>query len=121
MSLTKKIKSNHFEGGSNLTQGGKSKKGESLAELVQNLEGEGQVLGLLSDAGAGGGASEVMVVPGLLATDQVLSVAQRVPGGNNLAIIGWSTPIAGALTGIWAADPGANARLDVVVKRIPLS
>ncbi len=33
-----KIKLNHFEGGSNLTQGGTKTKGENLAELVRTLQ-----------------------------------------------------------------------------------
>lgn len=121
MSLTKKTDPNHFQGGSNITPGGKTEDGKDLASLLRELEGEGQVLSLNSAASAGGLATEALAVTGLLATDQVLAVAQKTPGANSLALLGWSTQIAGGLTGIWAADPGAGAVLQVVVKRVPLS
>jgi len=121
MSLVKKIKLNHFEGGKNLSQGGEQDKDQHLGKLVQDLEAEGQVLGLVSDAGSGGGATEAMDVPGLLATDQVLAVSQRTPGGNSLPLLGWSTQADDLLTGIWSANPGAGAVIDVAVKRVPLS
>jgi len=121
MSLQKKIKLNHFEGGKNLTQGQEQAKEQHLAKLVQDLEAEGQVLAFQSDAGAGGGATEAMTFTGLKTTDQILGVTQRVPGGNNLAMIGWNTLIANGMTIVWAADPGANAIVVVEVKRVPLS
>ena len=122
MSLSKKIKSNHFEGGKNLTKGGEQDKDQNLAKLIQDLEAEGQVLQLESAASAGGGATEDDVaVAGLLLTDEILGVSQRVPGANDLALIGWADQKAGTLDLIWAADPGAGAIVLVAVKRKPLS
>lgn len=122
MSLVEKIKVIHFQGGQNLTQGGKTAKGASLAELIRNLEGEGQVLQLESAASAGGGATEDdVVVAGLLATDEILSVSQRVEGGNSLALIGWSDQQDGSLDLTWTGDPGAGAIVRVAIKRKPLS
>lgn len=69
-----------------------------------------------SDAGAGGLATEAMVVTGLLATDEI-TVEQMTPGANSLALIGWSTQADDTVTGIWAADPGAGAVLRVSYRR----
>lgn len=121
MSLDKKIKETHFQGGQNLTQGGKTEKGASLAELVRGVEGEGQILAFQSDAGVGGAATEALTVTGLKTTDQILGVAQRVPGASSLAMIGWNTLVADGMTIVWAANPGAGAIVVVLVKRVPLS
>ena len=77
----------------------------------------GQLFAFSSDAGAGGSSTEAMTITGLLTTDTILGVAQRVPGGNNLAMIGWNTLITDGMTIVWAADPGANAIVVVLVKR----
>lgn len=123
MSLQKKIKSNHFEGGKNLTKGGEQDKDQNLAKLIQDLEAEGQVLQLESAASAGGNATEDDVaVAGLLATDEILSVGQRVPGaGVGKTLIGWADQKDGSLDLTWDADPGAGAIVRVAVKRKPLS
>lgn len=70
-----------------------------------------------SSAGAGGAATEAMVLTGLLATDTILAVTQKTPGGNNLPLLGYSTLANNALTGIWSADPGAGAVIVVSIKR----
>lgn len=77
----------------------------------------GQLSVISSDAGAGGAATEAMTVTGLLATDTVLAVTQRVDGANSLPLLGWNTQAADALTGVWSADPGAGAIIDVTIKR----
>ncbi len=122
MSLTKKIPLNHFEGGKNVTVGGKQGKPEQdLAKLIRTLEAEGQVLQFTSTAGSGGGATEAMVLTGLKTTDEILGVSQKTDGANSLPLLGWSTQAADALTGVWSADPGAGAVIQVMVKRVPLS
>jgi hypothetical protein len=68
-----------------------------------------------SSAGAGGAATEAMVLTGLAAADTILAVHQKTKGANNLPLLGWSTQAANALTGIWSADPGASAVIVVVV------
>lgn len=75
------------------------------------------IVTLTSAAGAGGNATEAMTVTGLLTTDTILAVTQKTPGANSLAIIGYSTQATNALTGIWAADPGAGAVIVVTVSR----
>lgn len=73
---------------------------------------------LTSTAGAGGGATEAMVLTGLLTTDTILSVTQKTKGANSLPLLGYSTQAANALTGIWSADPGAGAVIVVTVLRL---
>ena len=70
-----------------------------------------------SAAGAGGAATEAMTVTGLLTTDTIIAVAQRVQGANALPLLGWSTQIADGITCAWSADPGAGAIVDVTIKR----
>lgn len=75
------------------------------------------LLALSSNAGAGGAATEVMVVTGLLSTDTILSVSQKVKGTNSLPLLGFNTQANNALTAVWSADPGAGAIILVAVKR----
>jgi len=118
------ITESHFEGGKNLTKGSKNGEGGSLAEIVIDLQ-ETADAALPSDnlvaitcaAAAGGGATEALTCTGLLTTDVILSVSQKTKGANNLALLGWSTQAANAITGIWAADPGAGAVVLIAVKR----
>ena len=74
-----------------------------------------------SSAGAGGAATEAMVLTGLAAADTILAVHQKTKGANNLPLLGWSTQAANALTGIWSADPGASAVIVVVVLKAAAS
>jgi len=76
-----------------------------------------KVVGITSSAGAGGAATEAMTVTGLLTGDTVLSVAQKTKGANSLPLLGWSTQAANAITGIWSADPGAGAVIQVTALR----
>jgi len=70
-----------------------------------------------SAASSGGGASETMTVTGLAATDTVLSVTQSTKGANNTAVTGWSGLALNAIDIDWTADPGAGAKVDVLVRR----
>lgn len=104
------LKSSHFEGQKNVTQGHRgSKEDKTLVELLPQP--------LKSAAGAGGAATEAMTVEGLKADDEIVSVSQQTPGGNNLPLLGWSTQVDGGITGIWSADPGAGAVLQLLVRR----
>lgn len=73
---------------------------------------------LSSAASAGGGATEAMTVTGLLTTDVIISVTQRVKGGNSLPLLGWNTQVADGITAVYSADPGAAAILDVAFIRV---
>lgn len=75
------------------------------------------IVAYTSSAGAGGAATEAMVLTGLAAADEILSVHQKTKGANSLPLLGWSTQAANALTGIWSADPGANAVIVVLVRK----
>lgn len=78
----------------------------------------GQIeLTLTSTAGAGGAATEAMVLTGLKTTDTITSVVQKTVGANNLPLLSYSTQAANALTGIWSADPGAGAVILVNIRR----
>jgi len=70
-----------------------------------------------SAAGAGGAATEAMVLTGLLATDTILAVSQSAHGANGLALLGFNTLANNALTAVWASDPGAGSVIVVTVKR----
>lgn len=75
------------------------------------------LLALSSSASAGGAATEALVVPGLLASDTILSVSQKVMGANSLPLLGFNTQANNALTVVYSADPGAGAVILVAVKR----
>ena len=70
-----------------------------------------------SSAGAGGAATEAMVLTGLSASDTILAVTQKTKGANNLPLLGWSTQAANALTAIWSANPGAGSVIQVLVSK----
>lgn len=70
-----------------------------------------------SAAGVGGAATEAMTLTGLAAADEILAVTQKTKGANSLPLLGWSTQAANALTGIWSADPGAGAVIEVLVRK----
>lgn len=78
---------------------------------------DGRILVFTSNASAGGSANEVYVVTGLLSTDTILSVSQSVKGANSLPLLGYNTLVNNALTGVYSADPGANAIIKVNIKR----
>lgn len=96
--------------------------GTSIAGKVQADASQPLISILNSNASSGGGASETLTVTGLLTTDSLLSVTQYVKGANSTAVNGW-----GGATGVcasndqlavtWTADPGANAKVRVVLSR----
>lgn len=116
----------HFAGGKNLSRGHEKGISQDLTALLNglvgnsnDLAGKANLFKLTSAASAGGGATENdVVVTGLLTTDVILSVSQRVPGGNNLAPIGWADQKAGSLDLTWTGDPGAGAIVEVLVLRV---
>lgn len=64
-----------------------------------------------------GAADAVLTVTGLLATDTIISVSQKVRGATTAALIGWDTQVNNSITGHWSADPGGLATVLVAVKR----
>lgn len=68
---------------------------------------------------AGGAATETMTFTGLGATDDILSVCQRVDGGAVAAtsLIGWANQAANALDVTWTLDPGAGAVIRIAVRK----
>lgn len=72
---------------------------------------------ITSNPSVGGAASEAMVVPGLLSTDTILSVTQKVQGSSNLPLLAFNTLVNNGLTISWVADPGPNAVVIVAIVR----
>jgi len=90
-----------------------ARKGFTLGDFIEGA----LPFVISSDAGAGGAATEAMTVTGLLATDTILAVTQRVDNGNSLPLLAHNTQINDGLTAEWSADPGAGAIIDVLVSR----
>lgn len=64
---------------------------------------------------AGGAATETLTFTGLAAGDTILSVSQRVDGGNGTPILGWANQTTNALDVTWTADPTAGAIVRIAV------
>lgn len=77
----------------------------------------GASLVIVSGAVGSGSASATVTATGLLTTDTIVAVTQRVKGANSLPLLGWSGQLADQLTAVYSADPGANAILDILVQR----
>lgn len=67
----------------------------------------------LSAATAGGAATQVVTVAGLLTTSRILAVSQSVKGANNLPLLSYTNSLNGSLSLIYSADPGAGAKATV--------
>lgn len=89
----------------------------SAQDAATKVYVDNKVLVYTSSASAGGAATEVMTLTGILATDTILAVSQSVKGANSLPLLGFNTLGNNALTAVWSADPGANAVIIVHVKR----
>ena len=74
-----------------------------------------------SDASAGGGASEALVISGLAAADTILAVTQKTKGANSTAVVQYASQAANALTVTWTADPGSGAVVEVLVLKAAVS
>lgn len=73
-----------------------------------------------SNASAGGAASEQLVVDDLASGDQVLSVYQSVAGADSTALVAVSAIGTATLDAEWTADPGAGAKVSIVVRKAAL-
>lgn len=88
-----------------------------------NWAAQSQILAFTSDPGPSGVAGTpmfdvVFTVPGLLATDTVLSVTQMTAGASGtLALLGWINQVTNGITGKYVADPGTGSVVVVAVKR----
>lgn len=96
---------------------------DNVLQAIQKLNGNvngvvaAHIFKFTSAAGAGGAATEVMTVTGLLSTDTILAVSQSVKGANSLPLLGFNTQANNALTGVWSADPAAGSVIIVSVLR----
>ena len=90
---------------------------EKQDSVIDQINAQSDIISILSDAGAGGAASEAMTVTGLLATDEIIAVCQEVDNANSLPLLAFNTQADDALTCEWSADPGAGAKVRVTVKR----
>lgn len=92
---------------------------DTILQAVNKLDGntalkQTALSHVLSAASAGGAANEELVVTGLLTTSVIYAVTQSVPGGNNVAMIGYTNDTNGSLKIFWTANPGAGAKVVVV-------
>ena len=117
MKVLSKLGQDHFQAASNITRNGSTKSDKDLATLINELNENSNLVSLDSDAGSGGAAQEALVVTGLLATDVILAVSQRVKGANNLPLLSFGSPVADELTCDWSADPGAGSIVRILVVR----
>jgi hypothetical protein len=87
----------------------------------QQISGPG-VTSLDSAASVGGAATETLTVTGLLTSDTVLAVSQFQKGANGTALIDFGNAsgqvgTAGQLDAEWTANPGAGAKVRVLISR----
>lgn len=106
------VRPNHFEGGSNLSQGGANGKDHDLASVVNSVARTYD-----SDASAGGAATETLAVSGLKGSDKILSVQVKTKGSNAVGVAGWSNQADDSLDVDFTADPGAGAIVQVLAQR----
>lgn len=106
------VKSNHFEGGKNLSKGGSQGAESDLASVVNSVARTYD-----SDPSAGGGATESLTVTGLKASDKILAVQVKTKGANAVGVAGWSNQGADALDVDFTADPGVGAVVQVLAQR----
>lgn len=91
--------------------------------IWEPLNGLEEILVFESNPGPSGVAGTpmfdvVFVVPGLLATDTLLSATQKTAGASGtLALLGWIDQVDNGLTGKYVADPGTGSVILVAVKR----
>ncbi len=100
-----------------------SVQGTGLSTRTQEDASRTTVVAIDSAAAAGGSATEVYTVTGLLTTDSILSVTQFVDGaGAAVGILSYGSATGqaaanNALSVVYNADPGAGAKIRVVVTR----
>jgi hypothetical protein len=81
----------------------------------------GKIVAYLSAASVGStGATETLAVTGLEATDTILAVSAAVVGATpaNCAVSAFGAPGAASLSVTWIGDPGAGAKVLVLVKKV---
>lgn len=79
-----------------------------------------KIVAYLSDVSVGGsGATETLTVTGLQVTDTILAVSAAVVGATaaNSAVSAFGAPGADSLSVTWIGDPGAGAKVLVLVKK----
>jgi len=77
-----------------------------------------RILTFESTASAGGSATESMTFTGLLATDTILALTQRVAGaGAGDSLSAYAAQINDGLDVTWEADPGAGAIVRLALLR----
>lgn len=90
-----------------------ARKGFDLGKLLDSK----LPIKLTSAASSGGAAAETLAVVGLLATDELLAVTQRVEGALDAALIGYVLDTNAEIDLTWDTDPGAGAIVEVLIRR----
>jgi hypothetical protein len=73
---------------------------------------------LESEASAGGSATELMLINGLLAEDSLRSIAIKTMGANPVNIVSQGNPSVGGLEVTFDGDPGAGLVVEIIVTRV---
>lgn len=104
------IRTSHFEGGSNLTQGGETGQGNALADLIIVLQNATSTASLLSTPLTGYSAGTSGAVDALLVTDSILEGIQKLDGNK-------ADYIEDTFTATFDGDTAVGAKT-VVVRKI---
>lgn len=91
-----------------------ARQGFDLGEILDGLEAKE----VTSAATTGGAASETVAAVGLADADSIVAVSQRVPGANNLPLLGWQkTGNDDEIQLDYSANPGAGAIVEILYKK----
>lgn len=70
-----------------------------------------------SAASSGGSATETLTFTGMLGTDTILALTQKVVGANSVALRAFGSPATNTLSVTFTGDPGASAIVRALVKK----
>ena len=116
MGLLKAVRNDAFAGHGSVTKGQRLLSEATLEELLNAIITNANTEALVSAVTAGGAATESgLVVAGLLATDEIISITPK-DGGNAVGFVGYANVADGSLDVTFSADPGAGRSVVVYVR-----
>lgn len=93
-----------------------SNAGKTLTTDGTNTSWTTQTTTIDCNASVGGATTEALTCTGVLSTDQIRAVTQKVTGTNNTAITSFGTPGTNTITIGWTANPGSGAIVRLYLK-----